>query len=320
MNNKTRQTPEHFSRREDETENDRIFKVAAIQTEPLIGDKEYNVAKTAHLIENAAKQGAKLMVLPELCNTGYIFKSRDEASLLAEEVPGGSTVSAWEKTAKKNRAYICGGLVEKAGKNLFNSVVVVGPEGYLGCYRKTHLWSEEKLWFEPGDLGYPVFDLPFCKIGCLICYDIWFPEIARILSVQGADIVCCLTNLVDAPPIQSKKKPTAVYSAQQMSLMNSIWGILASRVGTERGQEFIGSSCITNPEGNFAAGPTSTDEAGIVIAEINLELPWNNSWSASNIPFNNRRDDLYDSLFGYDPETRSKRSLPDQPAIDKRYI
>lgn len=279
-----------------------LVKVAALQMEPHIGNKDRNVEETLKIIDEAGQKGAELMVLPELCNTGYLFNSRKEAFALAEEVPDGPTTEEWISAAKKHNAYICAGITEREDNHLYNSVVVVGPEGYIGTYRKTHLWNEEKLWFEPGDLGFPVFSLPFGKIGCRICYDIWFPEVTRILVTQGADIICDSTNWVVVDPLQTKKKPTAAYSAQQMSLMNAVYSVCADRVGAERGCTFIGSSCITDPGGGFVAGPGSTDDTEIVMAEINLMLARYRHWSDFNNPLTDRRTDLYDEYLGYDEE------------------
>ena len=80
------------------------------------------------------------------------------------------------------------------------AAVLVGPGGFIGKYRKAHLWNREKLWFTPGNLGFPVFDTPIGRIGLLICWDIWFPEVPRLLSLQGADIICSLNNWVWTPP------------------------------------------------------------------------------------------------------------------------
>lgn len=278
-----------------------LVKVAALQMEPHIGDKDRNVQETLKIIDEAGKQGAELMVLPELCNTGYIFNSRKEAFALSEEVPDGPTTMEWINAAKKYNAYICAGITEREGNHLYNSVVVVGPEGYIGTYRKTHLWNEEKLWFEPGDLGFPVFSLPFGKIGCRICYDIWFPEVTRILVAQGADIICDSTNWVVVDPLQTKEKPTAAYSAQQMSLMNAVYSVCADRVGEERGCMFIGNSCITDPGGGFVAGPGDPDKPEVVMAEINLMLARYRHWSEFNNPLTDRRTDLYDEYLGYIP-------------------
>lgn len=279
-----------------------LVKVAALQMEPHIGNKDRNIEETLKMIDQAGKKGVELMVLPELCNTGYIFNSRKEAFALAEEVPEGPTTQEWITAAKKYNAYICAGINECEGNHLYNSVVVVGPEGYIGTYRKTHLWNEEKLWFEPGNLGFPVFSLPFGKIGCRICYDIWFPEVTRILVAQGADIICDSTNWVVVEPLQTKAKPTAAVSAQQMSLMNAVYSICADRVGEERGCVFIGNSCITDPGGGFVAGPGDPDKPEVVMAEINLMLARYRHWSEFNNPMTDRRIDLYDEFLGYYPD------------------
>jgi predicted amidohydrolase len=279
-----------------------LVKVAALQMEPHICNKVRNIEKTLKIIDEAGKKGAKLMVLPELCNTGYIFNSRQEAFSVAEEVPEGPTTEEWIKAAKKYDAYICAGICEKEGNHLYNSVVVVGPEGYIGTYRKMHLWNEEKLWFEPGNLGFPVFSLPFGKIGCRICYDVWFPEVTRILAVQGADIICDSTNWVVVEPLQTKQKPTAATSAAQMSLMNAVYSICADRVGEERGCVYIGNSCITDPGGGFVGGPANPDKPEVVMAEINVVAARFRHWSPFNNPHTDRRTDFYDELLGYCPD------------------
>ena len=279
------------------------IKVAALQMEPHVGDKKRNMAGSLRLIEEAGKQGVKLMVLPELCNTGYLFNSREESFELAEEIPGGATTEEWGRAAKEFNAYICAGITERAGNKLYNSAALIGPEGHIGTYRKTHLWNEEKLWFEPGDLGYPVFHLPFGRVGIRICYDVWFPEVSRILVAQGADIICDPTNWVNLPPLQTKEKPTAAFSAQQMSLMNAVFSICADRVGDERGCTFIGGSCVIDPTGAFVAGPVSSDDPQAVIAEINVSQARYKHWSEFNNPMTDRRTDLYDSYLGYVPST-----------------
>ena len=284
-----------------------LVKVAAIQMEPHIGDKEHNVLESLRLIDEAGKKGIKLMVLPELCNTGYMFNSREEAFALSEVVPEGLSSSAWIERCKKYDAYIVAGISEREDNKLYDSAIVLGPKGHIGTYRKIHLWNEEKLWFEPGNLGLPVFDLPFGKIGCRICYDVWFPETTRILVAQGADIICDSTNWVVADPLQTKEKITAVYSAQQNSLFNSCFSICSDRIGKERGQAFIGNSVITNPSGDLLGGPGAPDEPEIVLAEINLMEARYRHWSEFNNPLTDRRLDIYDLYLGYDPETGKKK-------------
>ena len=161
--------------------------------------KEATVAKTLQLIGHAANRGARLVVLPEICNSGYMFESRQEALALAEPVPDGPTMQAWSELAARHDLHIVAGISERAGDALFNSSVLIGPGGHLGTFRKVHLWNEENLYFEPGDLGFPVFGTALGRIATFICYDCWFPESFRLCALQGAEIVCVPTNWVPIP-------------------------------------------------------------------------------------------------------------------------
>jgi len=125
-------------------------KIGCCQIEPQVGHKEENVEKTLRFAGEAAGQGADLIVLPELANTGYVFNTRGEAYRLSEEVPGGETTRLWEEFAKEHRVYLAAGIAEREGGRLYNSSVLIGPKGYIGKYRKLHLWNREKLFFEPG--------------------------------------------------------------------------------------------------------------------------------------------------------------------------
>src|SRR6476646_10010718 len=117
------------------------LRVACLQMEPRVGEKERNLARSLEMIERAAQAGAKLAVLPELCNTGYVFETRDEAFALSEDVPNGPTAAAWMKAAAKHGMVIVAGITEREGYNLYNGAVIVGPKGYIGKYRKNHLWG-----------------------------------------------------------------------------------------------------------------------------------------------------------------------------------
>jgi N-carbamoylputrescine amidase len=150
-----------------------------VQFNPQVGLENLacNARAVTERLELAVSQRADLIVLPELATTGYSFNSRAEAYAHAEEVPMGSTVQAWETFSRKHRVYIVGCLPERDGVQLFDTAVLVGPDGYIGKYRKTHLWNEEKLFFTPGNLGYPVFETKLGRIGLLVCWDIWFRRI-----------------------------------------------------------------------------------------------------------------------------------------------
>ena len=277
-----------------------VIKVAAIQMEPRIGDKEYNVNRQLQLIGEAAKQGAILMVLPELGNTGYIFNTRDEVAEVAEAVPNGPTCQAWMDVCQKEGIYLCGGIAERDGEKSYNSAALIGPKGFIGKYRKVHLWDEEKLFFEPGDLGFPVFHLPFGRVGMMICYDGWHPEVARILALQGADIICDPTCWVLVPDIVTPENPVSAYVHMASAHVNGIFIICADRCGTERECVFLGNSCIAGPAG-FVAGPADFRKGEILVADINVVQARYKHWTDLADPFADRRTDLYDKLLGYRP-------------------
>ena len=275
------------------------IKVACIQMQPAIGKVEVNVAHSIGLINRAVALGAKLVVLPELCNTGYMFHTREEAFAVSEPVPDGRTVRAWSEVAAKHRLHLIAGICERAGAKLFNSAVLIGPDGYIGTFRKVHLWNEENLYFEPGDLGFPVFHSAIGRIGMAICYDGWFPETYRLTALQGADIVCVPTNWVPIPGQAQGREAMANILTMAAAHSNSIYIACADRVGTERGQSFEGQSLIVGHTGWPVAGPASRDKEEILIAEIALgEARRARNWNAFNQVLRDRRSDLYDEMLG----------------------
>ena len=175
-----------------------VIGIACIQWSPWSA-RRMPTFDSLRMIEEAADQGARLIVLPELCNSGYVFESREEAFELAEPVPDGPTARAWAEIAARRHLHIVAGISKRTDDALYNSSVVIGPDGFIGRFRKVHLWNEENLYFEPGDVGYPVFKTPLGRIGTFICYDCWFPESFRLCALQGADIVCVPTNWVPIP-------------------------------------------------------------------------------------------------------------------------
>ena len=133
------------------------MKVAFIQFNPVFGEIEENIEKAVTLIQ---RTDAEIIVLPELFNTGYLITSKKEAFDLSEPLPGGKTTEELSAIARKKNVHIVAGLIERHAEDLFNSAVVISPSGYLGKYRKIHLFNEEKLWFQPGDLGFSVLLTP----------------------------------------------------------------------------------------------------------------------------------------------------------------
>jgi N-carbamoylputrescine amidase len=253
------------------------------------------------MIEEAASQGARLIVLPELCNSGYVFASREEAFELSEPVPDGPATKAWSEAAARHGLHVVAGISERAGDVLYNSSVVIGPHGHLGTFRKVHLWNEENLYFEPGDVGFPVFKTPLGRICTFICYDCWFPESFRLCALQGADIVCVPTNWVPIPGQDSNREAMANILCMAAAHSNSIFIAAADRVGTERGQPFIGQSLIVSYTGWPIGGPASYDREEIVYAETNLaDARRKRNWNEYNQVLRDRRGDVYGEMLGAD--------------------
>ncbi len=274
-------------------------RVACIQFEPHVGAKPTNVARSLELIGQAADRGANLVVLPELCNSGYVFQTREEAFELAEPVPEGPTSQQWMRIARERSLYMVAGIAERQGESLFNSAAVIGPNGLLGVYRKNHLWGEENLFFEPGDTGMPVFRTPIGRVACAICYDIWFPEVFRLAALQGADILCVPTNWVPMPDQPSNLPVMANVLAMSGAHSNSMFVAAADRVGVERGQPFIGNSLIVDCTGWPLAGPASKDAEEVLIADLNLsDARRRRNWNAFNQVLRDRRTDMYDEMLG----------------------
>lgn len=276
-----------------------LVKIACIQMEPIVGEKDRNIRHSLTMIEKAADAGARLLVLPELANSGYVFRSREEAFELSEAVPGGPTSDAWMEVAKARGLYIVAGIAERDGDELYNSAVVIGPDGYIGTFRKVHLWNEEALYFEPGNLGFPVFNTPIGRIGTFICYDGWFPESYRLCALQGADIICIPTNWVPIPGQDPKREAMANILVMGSAHSNSVFVAAADRVGTERGQPFVGQSLITSYTGWPIAGPASDKDEEIIYAEVNLsDARRKRNWNEYNQILRDRRSDVYDEMLG----------------------
>ena len=273
--------------------------VASVQMQPVVGSKDENVQHSLELIDQAVGAGAKLLVLPELCNSGYVFETREEAFELSETLPDGPSCQAWIKAAAKHKIYLVAGISEREDNALYNSSVVIGPDGFIGCFRKVHLWNKENLFFEPGNVGFPVFKTPIGRIGTFICYDGWFPESYRLCALQGADIICIPTNWVPIPGQDEKREAMANILVMAAAHSNSVYIAAADRVGVERGQPFIGQSLIVSYTGWPIGGPASPDKEEIIYAEVNLaEARAKRNWNEFNQVLRDRRTDTYDEMLG----------------------
>lgn len=279
-------------------------RVAVVQFDPQVGidHRRANLRLSLELAAQAANGGAKLIVLPELSNCGYFFADRQDAFAHAEAVPGGPSVKAWVDFACKHQVYLVAGLNEVDEMQLFNTAVLLGPNGMIGKYRKAHLWSLEKLWFTPGNTGFPVFDTPIGRIGMLICWDIWFPEVPRILGQQGADIICSLNNWVWTPPplFDEAGKCMASYLTMTAAHVNNVFIAAASRIGQERDARYLGCSLVAGTNGWPIGKVASADQQEVLFADVDLSRARSAPiWNNLNDLQRDRRADLYDQMLGY---------------------
>jgi predicted amidohydrolase len=221
-----------------------IMNVGFFQFAPQFGETQRNLESMVQAIDSF--QG-HLLVFPELALSGYQFLSKEEAWELAEDVPSGKVCQQMEQAIRGRELYVVVGLAERAQDGLYNSAVLIGPKGYIGTYRKTHLFFEETLWFSPGNTGFHVWDIGMAKIGLLVCFDWFYPEAARTLALKGADILCHPSNLV---------LPYCPDAMVTRCIENRVFAITANRVGLEqRGTKsalsFIGLSEIVAPNGQI---------------------------------------------------------------------
>jgi len=263
----------------------KTMKVGFVQTDPAFGQVKENVD---FALKEITALGAGLAVLPELFSTGYQFRSKAEAMSLAEEVPRGLTTKALIKESASSGTIIVAGLLEKSGKKLFNSAVLVSPEGFVARYRKAHLFWREKNIFTPGDTPFEVFDVGGVRLAMMICFDWYFPEVARTLSLKGAEIICHPSNLV---------LPHCPEAMITRCLENRVYAITANRAGVEnrrRGEplRFIGQSQIVAPDGQllYRAPSEGTDAAALEIAPSKAA---NKTPTPLNDIFKDRRKDLF---------------------------
>ena len=262
-----------------------LIKAGFVQTQPVFGAVEENLNQAQKLWGD---RKADLLVLPELFNTGYQFQSLAEARNLSEPIPDGPTTTFLINWARESKMTLVAGLAEREGKTLYNSAVIVGPAGLIGKFRKAHIFDTENNFFDRGDLPFTVFDAGFAKIGIMICFDWRFPETARTLALQGADIIAHPSNLV---------LPHCPQAMITRCLENRIYAITADRVGTEKrapgeALKFIGQSQVVDPDGTVLVR-ASEDREEAHIVEINLQKARNKRINGHNDLFADRREDLY---------------------------
>jgi predicted amidohydrolase len=264
---------------------DILMKAGFVQFAPEFCHYEKNLMLVEDILETTDQ--VDLLVLPELANSGYHFTSRKQAWENAEEVSDSRFIALLGKYCRKRNTYVATGFNEREGDRLFNSAVLIGPEGVVGKYQKIHLFLNEKDIFSPGEAGLPVFETPIGKIGLLVCFDWMFPEVWRILGMKGADVICHCSNLV-LPGFAQRAVPIH-------ALINHVFVITANRIGQEEHLTFTGMSTIADPLGNvvYQAGADTTE---VRFFNFDLELARNKQMTPRNHLFDDRRPELYQEL------------------------
>ncbi|WP_137805727.1 nitrilase family protein [Pseudomonas sp. G(2018)] len=266
--------------------------VACCQLAPKIGDLAYNRTLTERAIRSAALQGAQVVVLPELVQSGYLFADRDEAQALSE-TRDGPTLRLWQALARELNVVVVGGFCERLDDDeLANSAALIDARGLRAVYRKAHLWDGEKDIFSAGDAAPPVIETVHGRIGVLICYDLEFPEWVRLPALAGADLICAPVNWPDGPRPQTER-PAEVLRVQANASVNRLFIAACDRYGHERGVGWVQGSVIVDADGYPLAGPAEQGGEQILLATLNLAEARNKRISERNDLHRDRRPQLY---------------------------
>jgi 5-aminopentanamidase len=266
--------------------------VACCQIGPRIGEPDANRAAGLAAAQAAAGRGAAIVVLPELSASGYVFRDLAEARSLAEPADG-PTAAGWAALAQRHGITIVGGICELgAGGVLYNTALVVDAGGVRAAYRKAHLWDAEKLIFTPGDAPPPVIKTAGTSLAVMICYDLEFPEWARLAALAGARLLCVPANW-PALPRPEGERPMEVVRAQAAAGINRMFVAVCDRSGAERGVDWVGGSVVIDPDGWPLAGPEPGDHEITIAADCDLASAADKSISARNDVLTDRRPSLY---------------------------
>jgi len=263
------------------------MRVGYFQYAPEFAAPERNLEK---VVDTLSGVKADLVVLPELAFTGYYFEDRAELRGVAEDLATSRTVDRLTRFCRDRNMHVVTGFAERHHGRLYNAALLVGPSGIVHHYRKLHLFNTEKEYFDPGDAPPTTVAVSGARLGVMICFDWVFPEVTRVLALQGAEVICHPANLVLA------HCQTAM---RTRSLENAVFSITANRTGRERRPRgellFTGQSQILDTKGNLLAGSSAREEA-VVVCEVDLSAARDKWITANNDLFADRRPEFYGTL------------------------
>ncbi|MTH95378.1 nitrilase-related carbon-nitrogen hydrolase [Roseibium sp. RKSG952] len=244
-----------------------VFKVAAVEFNPIFKQREQNFPAMEAAVKTASENGAKLILFPEMGTTGYVYGSRSEIAPFVDSIPG-VTTAFFEKAAQQYGVYIVVGMpeVDPSTGNYYNSAFLMGPDGLIGKYRKNNLFLLESEWAAQGNLGVPVFDTPLGKIGIIICYDDYYYQSARLASLKGANILAFIASsgrMLDPDPSQAGVH-ISISDVQQQAALNGLYVVATNRNNIEKnetlgiGVHYLGGASVWGPLGeNLGQAPVS---------------------------------------------------------------
>ena len=261
------------------------LRAAALEVDIRIGDVEGNLERIRTALERGAASGARLIVLPELATSGYLFDDVAEAAqaALSRDDPRLDVL----RGALPPGVVAVLGYLELDGDRLYNSAVVLTADAIIGQYRKAHLWDRESELFEVGDSAGAVFDTPVGRLGVAICYDNEFPEVPRALALAGADVLALPVNWPLVPRPDGEHAPEVI-QAMGSARSSRLPTVIADRIGSERGVAWTGGTTVIDGDGWIAA----VSDDGVALADLTL-TPGDKALSPRNDLFGDRRPDLY---------------------------
>ncbi len=290
------------------------FKLAVVQM-GMTDDLETNVTKALAFVREAAGLGAKLVLLPELFENLYWCQvQREEYFALAHPLERHPFIGRFQALARELDVVLPLSFFEKAGHAHYNSLVMIDGDGeQLGLYRKSHIPDgpgySEKYYFNPGDTGFKAFATRVGQVGAGICWDQWYPESARAMALQGAEVLLYPTAIGSEPPEAGGVDSRLMWQRAMIghAVSNSCYLGAANRIGTEtvegNSQTYYGSSFICDYTGEMLA-EAGTAEETVLIAEVDLERA--RSFRAGFGFFRDRRPELYGPLLTLDGKTRGR--------------
>lgn len=241
------------------------MQVAIIQFDVMIGQVKHNEALVAHLVEQAAAQGAEVVVLPELWNMGYDLERLPSLAQTAQ----GSSVQLLQQLAKRLNLFIFGGTIgEKKGDKFYNTAIIVDQNGdVVHRYRKVHLFPvflREQDYFEAGE-EWGIVDTPWGTVGVITCYDLRFPALAHNLVLRGAKAIFISAQW------PSRRIDHWQLLAQARAIENQVYVFACNRTGKDSSGRYPGCSMVIDPLGNILAGGMEAKHQGIIMADIEFE-------------------------------------------------